>query len=128
MNLRELVIKEYQACITNSPAIPRELKEALAVHERVPGFMNNLIKELSAPFFKNYTNNALRVIVQDSTQLFINLVQQRAHEKTLSMAAVAQIKQDVADKAVIQKACDTGIIDEEVLDVISRQNEKTGTT
>jgi len=34
------------------------------------------------------------------------------------------IKQDIADTEVINKACDTGIIDEEVFDVLKRQDDK----
>lgn len=124
MNLREFIVKEYQACVRNSPAVPPELKEALRVNERVPGFIDNLAREFSNPFFKNYTNNALRVIIQDATQMFLNLLNQKAYEKSLSESAVLQIKRDMADKQIIEKACDTGVIDEEVIDVLKRQSEK----
>lgn len=124
MNLRELVIKEYQATVTNSPSIPTELKKALAVNERVPAFLDNICRELSVPAFKNHSNNELRKIIHDSTVFFISLVQQKAHEQMMSEIAKMTIKQDIKDKEIINRAADTGVIDEEVIDVLTRQGKK----
>lgn len=124
MNLRDLIIKEYQATVRNSPSIERELKEALAVNERVPAFIDNLCVELANPVFKNHSNNQLKDIVVDATSFFISLVKQKAHERMMSEAAKMAIKQDISDTEVINKACDTGVIDEEVFDVLKRQDDK----
>lgn len=123
MNLRELVIDEYQRTVTNHPTIPKELKKALRVYERVPAFLDNITKELAAPAFKNHSNNQIRKIIEDSTVFFINLVQRRAEEKAMSTAEMNRLKQAEVDKAVLNKAADTGIIDEEVIDVLKRQSE-----
>jgi len=124
MNLRDLIIKEYQATVRNSPSIERELKEALAVNERVPAFLDNLCIELTNPAFKNHSNSQLKDIVVDATNFFISLVRQKAHERMMSDAAKMAIKQDISDTEVINKACDTGVIDEEVMDVLKRQDDK----
>lgn len=124
MSLREFVIKEYQATVRNHPNIPKELKDALKVNERVPAFMDNLCRELSHPAFKNKSNNYLKDIVHNATNFFINLVKQKADEAMMSDIKKMTIKQDIADKEVINKACDTGIVDEEVWDALSRQDEK----
>ena len=124
MSLRDLVVKEYQQTITNSLEIPRELKDALKVHERMPAFMDNLCKELSNPLFAKYSNNQLRGIVNDATMFFISLVKQKANEQMLSDLAKEKMLQEQRDKAIINKAADTGIVDEEVFDVLKRKAEK----
>lgn len=124
MSLRDLVVKEYQQTITNSLEIPRELKDALKVHERMPAFMDNLCKELSNPLFAKYSNNQLRGIVNDATMFFISLVKQKANEQMLSDLAKEKMLQEQRDKAIINKAADTGIVDEEVMDVLNRKAEK----
>ena len=124
MSLRDLVVKEYQQTITNSLEIPRELKDALKVHERMPAFMDNLCKELSNPLFAKYSNNQLRGIVNDATMFFISLVKQKANEQMLSDLAKEKMLQEQRDKAIINKAADTGIVDEEVMDVLKRKAEK----
>lgn len=127
MSLRDLIIKEYQAVITNSPSLPSELKKALAVNERYPAFLDNITRELSVPAFKNYSRNEMRKTVRGFIEMFISLVQQKATEQMMSDIKKMEIKQQIADKEVINRAADTGIIDEEVLDVISRQKEKETT-
>lgn len=124
MSLRDLVVKEYQQTITNSLEIPRELKDALKVHERMPAFMDNLCKELSNPLFAKHSNNQLREIVNDATMFFISLVKQKANEQMLSDLAKEKMLQEQRDKAIINKAADTGIVDEEVMDVLNRKAEK----
>ena len=124
MSLREFVIKEYQATVRNRPDLPRELKEALAVNERVPAFVDKLCHEFSQPFFKNYSNNALKTLIKDATDFFLALVQQRANEKMMSEVEKMAIKQQIADEKILNNAADTGIIDEEVIDVFHRQAKK----
>ena len=124
MSLRDLVVKEYQQTITNSLEIPRELKDALKVHERMAAFMDNLCKELSNPLFAKYSNNQLRGIVNDATMFFISLVKQKANEQMLSDLAKEKMLQEQRDKAIINKAADTGIVDEEDFDVLKRKAEK----
>ena len=132
MNLREFVIKEYQATVRNSPNLSKELKDALKINERVPAFMDNLCRELAHPAFKNKSNNYLKDVVHNATNFFIALVKQKAEERMMSDIKKMQIKQDIQDKQTLDKACDTGEINEEVLDAISRQKEKiiseTGST
>lgn len=124
MSLRDLVVKEYQQTITNSLEIPRELKDALRAHERMPAFMDNLCRELSNPLFAKYSNNQLRGIVNDATMFFISLVKQRANEQMLSDLAKEKMLQEQRDKAIINKAADTGIVDEEVFSALERQGDQ----
>lgn len=125
MNLRELVIDEYQRTVRNHPTIPKELKKALKVNERVPAFLDNITRELSVPAFKNHSNNQLRKIIEDATCFFLSLTQRRAEEKLFSEAEKSRLKQIEIDKAILNKAADTGIIDEEVVHVLSKQSEET---
>lgn len=127
MNLREFVIKEYQATVQNHPNLHPELKRALKTNERVPKFIDSLVGELSKPALKNKSNNQIRDVVHDSTLFFLNLIKQKADEQMMSDIQKMKIQQEIADKAIIDKACDTGIIDEEVMDVLERQaKEDTG--
>lgn len=121
MTLREFVIKEYQATVRNHPGIPKELKDALEVNERVPRFMDNLTEQLKNPAFKDYSNNQLREVVKDATCFFLSLVQRKAEEQMMSAIEKSRIEKIIADKAILDKAVDTGIIDEEVIDVLKRK-------
>lgn len=127
MNLRELVIDEYQRTVTNHPNIPKELKKALRVYERVPAFLDNMCRELSVPAFKNHSNNQLRQIVSDATMFFISLMQRRSEEKMFSEAEKNRLRQIEVDKAILNKAADSGIIDEEVISVLKKESTKIGT-
>jgi hypothetical protein len=123
MNLRELVIHEYQSTVRNHPNIPRELKDALKVNERLPAFMDNLCRELSHPAFKNHSNNQLREVISETTNFFISLVKKKAEEQMMSEIAKMTIKQEIKDKEIINRAVDTGIIDEETIHVLKKQAE-----
>ena len=123
MNLREFVIKEYQATVRNHASVPKALKEALATHERVPRFMDQLCAQLRNPAFKNHSNNDLRKIIQDATNFFLALIQRKAEEQAMSDIEKATVRQRVSDQNVIDKAVDSGIIDEEVIDVLKRQGD-----
>lgn len=122
--LRAMLIKHYQQVISNAPNIPTELKKALKASERVPSFIDNLAKEFSHVGFKNISNNKLKDYATEMIMLFINLIRVKNEERIMSEAQRFKIKQQISDKAIIDKSADTGIIDEEALNAIQRYNYK----
>lgn len=81
MDLIHLVRRDYQEAVALADA-PTELKRSLAAHERVPGFIDNLARELSrVPGLKRET---IKVAVYELTNLFIANVKRRADEMHMS--------------------------------------------
>lgn len=78
--------------------IPRELKVALKVHERVPVFIDNLAKELSTTQFKVTKEHVIQA-TRDLTKTFALLVERQAKERVMSDIGKAMIR-DQADKQV----------------------------
>lgn len=79
-----------------------ELRRALKTHERVPGFIDNLARDLGRlPF--DVKPVTLEMAVRDMTNLFIRCVETNAKERVMSDLDKMLIKQREADAEEFRK-------------------------
>lgn len=102
-DLGRLIDSDYREYVQITP-MNSDLKEALLRQERVPSFLNNLIKELSR--VKKLTREQIKLVTYDMTQLFISQVTRMANEKHMSDATRAAKQKEIDDKANLEKIAD----------------------
>jgi len=121
-SLRDLIVSTYQDAVRNA-LVDEELKQALKTHERVPAFLGNLTRELSA--VPKITKEEVQQAVHGMTNVFLNACIQRANEMMLSDAEKSRIKTEIADAEQIKKGADElldhGTISEETLHVLQKE-------
>jgi proline dehydrogenase len=83
--LRRLCREQYAARVAMRQDIPNELKRALKTHERVPVFVDNLVKQLNHPKIRKDIGQATIIMaIHDMTDIYINNVMKMADERRLS--------------------------------------------
>ncbi len=113
MNLRALVYQSYQTTVALAQ-IPDELKRALKTHERVPRFVNNLVKELEAvPDLKKTT---IIDTVTSLTNVFLSNIQRKAEVDQMSALKKLELQKQAERAEEFKKAAETGIVSEEFLE------------
>jgi len=91
MDLRQLCVKVYQETVTFA-LIDSELKRSLKVHERVPSFIDSLVKELR--FSKAKKENIVAAVIS-MTNIFISSIETKARENYMSDLAKTTLRQEV---------------------------------
>ncbi len=82
MSLKSMIFSDYQERLSLSPDIPSGLRDALKNHERVPLFVDNLVKELNLiPASRKLDRIKIKNLVYQMTDLFINNAKQAAEDK-----------------------------------------------
>ncbi len=100
MDLKHLITSDYQEAVSLLPGIPGELRKALKSHQRVPVFIDNLVKEVSTlPKHLRPDRLKLKRIVYDLTNVFVMNVKRQAEERHMSELAKQAVKNE-ADKAL----------------------------
>lgn len=93
MDLRHIIIQDYQEAIRLLPGIPQELRKSLKAHERVPTFVDNLVSQISRiPPRLKPTRIKIKQIVYDMTNVFVMNVKRKVEERQLSDAARTAIQ------------------------------------
>ncbi len=101
MDLRHIIINDYQEAISLLPGIPTELRKGLRTHERVPKFIDNLVREISTlPPQLKPDRLKIKRIVYDITNMFV--VNARRHVEEQQMSELAKL----AEKKKAQDAQD----------------------
>lgn len=88
--IRKIVVDVYRKTIKEGP-YPDDFKRALRTHERVPLFINNLVRELSAPLL-NVKRETIELAARDMTRLFVSGCFVKAEERAMSEVRKAQLK------------------------------------
>lgn len=84
MDLRQMIIQDYQEKVAMMD-IPSDLKTALKSHERVPQFVDNLLKEINNfPRKLKVNRYKLKSLVYDMTELFIKGVETTSKVRQMS--------------------------------------------
>ena len=91
------------------------------------GFMDKLTEEFSTRKGQKYaTRENIKTTVESMTENWVNLLMQLYKENNMSHLAKAAVRNAENKKhyrqAVLDKAVDTGIIDEEVISVITEKD------
>lgn len=98
MSIRELVRADYKEYISlNGHRYPQALIEALKHNERVPGLIDNLSKELTKVEKRRrlkLTRNHIKESVYSFTEMFLNLLNRKALEDSMSAAERSRIVND----------------------------------
>jgi len=81
-----------------------DLKESLLRNDRVPGFVNNLVRELKK--CKSLKRETIKLAVYDLTQVFITQVERHATERIMSIAEGAKLQKEIDDKNEFQRQAD----------------------
>lgn len=110
--MRNLIIKSYQQSVALAP-VPEELKRALKTHERVPGFLSSLERNLISVPRQLRTAQNIEATVHDMTMIFLNGLVQKAEEARMSDA----VKQGMLDKAAKAKRYDELSTGREAIDL-----------
>lgn len=122
--LDKLIIESYQAAVALDTQTPMELKAALKTHERVPSFITRLKKEILTLPAKLATRENIAMVVTDLTIHFLFQLREHIKQKEMSEAQKNLILRNVEKSKILNKAVDTGIIDDEVMDVLSEEGKK----
>ncbi len=104
--IRTICRKAYQEQVARLPST--ELRKALAAHERVPLFIDNLAREFSGCKFK-ITKEQIISAVNDMTKIFVSAVVMQAEERVLSPLRQAVMKEEKARKAEMNRLADAVI-------------------
>jgi hypothetical protein len=86
--VRNLIIADYQEFIAlHGHEFPDDMIRALKANERVPLFLNNLVKEITIAEHRRKVNlkrSDIKMIVYDMTRSFLKLIKRRADEMQMS--------------------------------------------
>ena len=119
-SLKRLIIATYQESI-NALECDQGLKEALKSHERIPLFLLNLQKQFTAIPAHLATKENVIYTVKEMTRVFVANVEKKANEQMMSDAEKTRMIREDEKAKIIDHAADTGIINEEVLDVLREE-------
>lgn len=120
MDLMDICRQDYQDYVRQAP-IHSELKRALKTHERVPGFIDNLARELRKAK-QELKRETIRAAVWDLSAIFVQLVQRQAEEKLLSPLALSTMRKKTEDAERVKAA--SAIMEEKGADyVLDKKNE-----
>jgi len=111
MDLRQLCVSTYQDFVKNEP-MPDDLRRALKTHERVPVFIDGLVKELSN-VKHSVPKQSIIDAVHSMSKVFLRCVEQKAKELYMSDIAKLTIKKKADDKLALDAAVDALGPDEE---------------
>lgn len=100
----KIVRDTFRRTIQDGP-YPTEFKRALKIHERIPAFFGNLVREFSKPGL-NPSRETIENATRDMTKLFVQLVHQQAEERIMSPLKQALLKDKVARLAEMRKLSD----------------------
>lgn len=80
--LRNQIIADYQERVAFDMSIPSELKVSLKSHERVPMFVDNLVKQINL-FPKNHKMDRVKLkqLVYAMTDVFVLAVKRTAEDR-----------------------------------------------
>ena len=117
MNINKLILDAYKSAVALS-SMPSELKHALKTNERVPRFIAKLKEEVGKlpPHFINELT--IINLTTDLTNLFLHNVKTAADQKAMSSAEKHRAEIEAEKAAIINKAADTGVITDEVIDAL----------
>lgn len=108
-DVRALCRADYQEYVAMAQ-IPRELKDALKTHERVPVFVDNLAREIKAiervRVGKRLDRMTIKKMVYDLTEMYIGAVKRQADERMMSEVARHQAIQDQTNLQLMRDAAD----------------------
>jgi hypothetical protein len=101
-----MIQSDYQECVALMD-MPADLRQALRAHERVPAFLSNLERELSANKVGRFlTRTKLKKTVYDLTEFFVGTLKRHADERIMSDAAKAAIKGKAQERKELEEAVD----------------------
>lgn len=104
--LKRLIRKDYQECVALME-MPADLRQALRAHERVPAFLDNLERELSAAKVGRMLSRVkIKETVYSLTEFFVNTVRRHGDEKIMSEVAKAAIKAKDQERKELEEAVD----------------------
>lgn len=119
MTVREILISEYQSTIALAQ-INSELKRALKTYERVPIFIDNLVKQFGTNPGQ-FSEFQIRQAANSMTNYFIQMVTKKANERIMSdlekrrVQTEAYQREEVENKIKEHTKNGTLIIDESEL-------------
>lgn len=120
--IKDYVIKDYQEYVSlHGSKYPDELIRGLKHHERVPAFINNLIKELHTMEHRQrikLSRRKIKEIVYDVTRTFLILVKRRADEMAMSHAERARLIAEANSKNSVSDEHAKEIVKELVMDKV----------
>jgi len=119
-SLKAFILQCYDERIALAP-MPEEMRASLKDSNRVPEFLRNLHLRLEKLPPRLQRKEVIRDGVYSLTDWFIHAFKKHAEERMMSEAAKMALQENERKKNVIQKAVDTGVIDEEAFDVIQEK-------
>jgi hypothetical protein len=121
-SIKKLLIATYQQTVKSVEVSP-ELKTMLKAHERVPGFIANLEREI-ALMQKSIkpTKQELIDMCRDLTVMFCKNIELKANQMMMSDAEKSRLKTEAEAADIIRKAADTGVLTEETIDVLKQED------
>lgn len=132
MDVRQMVITDYQERVAMRDDIPSELKRALKSHERVPLFVDNLTREINkipearakAKIRRAFKMDRMKLknIVYDLTDIFINNVKAMAEQKAMSEAEQERLRKKTDDIYGLD-AQGNGVVEELGVEVKDNEQE-----
>ena len=102
--LRDLCVQYYRETVARAE-IPNELKRALKSHERVPRFIDNLVRELKGVSFP-LSPQTIKMTVRDLTHMFIAAVKVTSEQRLMSDMEKLVLKKRDDEKREFEAAAD----------------------
>lgn len=104
--IKKICRKAYQEYVQNAPIHP-ELKRALAAHERVPTFVDNLAREFGRANQLKLTREEIEAATMSMTRIFIQNVEKQSEERRLSDVERMRRVMEEQTKKDMQQLADT---------------------
>lgn len=118
MDLEKLILESYQTAVALNTKASSELKSSLKTSERVPRFIAKLKEEFARLPPHLVSRETIVSLTTDLTNLFLFQIEQAAKQKHMSEAEKNKFHRDQERKDIINKAADTGVITDEVIDAL----------
>jgi hypothetical protein len=114
----KIILEAYQTAVALNQRVPAELKRSLKTSERVPRFLAQLKKEVAALPPNLVSREVISMLTTDLTNMFLYQVERAAQQKQMSEVERHRIQISQEKSRIINNAVDTGIINDEVFDVL----------